>query len=164
MTKSLRSINAQLSTAGQPTAEELYHLSRAGFKAILNLRTPGEVAALDDEQHYVEEVGLVYKHVPLSSKAPDDAQAEVAIELVQQLPKPLLIHCASGARATAIALIAIAVTESWTPPQLIREAEQFGLSLEQPQLKSFLQKQIASCNAVPNRGDLGASQDDIQPE
>ncbi|MDX2243237.1 MAG: sulfur transferase domain-containing protein [Leptolyngbyaceae cyanobacterium bins.302] len=149
MTKSLRYISAQLSTAGQPTAEDLPHLAGAGFKAILNLRTPGEVAALDDEQHHVEGAGLIYKQVPLSSKAPDDAQADVAIELVQQLPQPLLIHCASGARATAIALIAIAIAESWTLPHLIQEAEKFGLSLEQPQLKSFLEKQKNRGAAAP---------------
>ena len=160
MTKSLRSINAQLSTAGQPTVEELSHLAGAGFKSILNLRTPGEVTALDDEQHHVEGVGLVYKHVPLSSKAPDDSQAHVALELVQQLPKPLLIHCASGARATAIALIAIAIAESWTPPQLIQAAENFGLSLEQPQLKSFLDKQRVAGDAAP----LGIHAGDIPPK
>lgn len=148
MVQPLRQINLQLSSAGQPAADDLQQLATAGFKSVLNLRTPGEATFLANEQQQAEAVGLVYGHVPLSSQQSDAQQVNEAIKLVQDLPKPVLIHCASGARATAIALLAIASEQSWTATQLGQEAEKLGLSLEQPHLQSFLQKQPAGLDSV----------------
>jgi len=131
-------VSDEFSVAGQPTSDELKHLAETGFKSVLNLRSPDEANTLPDEQQQAEAVGLSYANVPLNSSVPDDAIVSKAIEELQDLPKPVLIHCGAGLRAGAIALIATAKDLNWTLEQLTQKANEIGLSLEQPHLQQFI--------------------------
>jgi uncharacterized protein (TIGR01244 family) len=131
-------VSDQLSAAGQVTPEQLQQAQREGFKSVLNLRSPGEAGYLSDEQQQSEAAGLQYASVSLTLSEPNQDLVEKALEEIENLPKPVLVHCGAGARAGAIALIATAVQEGLSHEQIAQQAQELGLSLYQPHLKQFL--------------------------
>lgn len=139
-----KKVNENYSVAGQPSAADLKQAAENGFKSVLNLRSPNEVNTLPDEQQQAEAAGLSYANVPLNSSVPDEVLVSKALEELEDLPKPVLIHCGAGLRAGAIALIATARDLKWTLEQLTEKANEVGLSLEQPHLKQFLQETYGS--------------------
>jgi len=139
----VKKVNDDLSIAGQISAEELRKLAIDGFKSVLNLRDSNENGFFHDEQQQAEIVGLEYVNVPLNSKEPNQELTAEAIQAVENLPKPVLIHCAGGARAGGIALIAEAIQAGLTYEEIAQKASELGINLEQPQLKQFLLEKFA---------------------
>ncbi|MBD2524627.1 sulfur transferase domain-containing protein [Nostoc sp. FACHB-133] len=139
-----KKVSEDLSAAGQPTPEELKQAAQEGFKSVLNLRSPDEPGFLSDEQQQAQAAGLQYANIPLKPSEANQELTEAAIQEIENLPKPILIHCAAGARAGGIALIANAISEGLTYEEISQKAQELGLNLEQPQLKQFLlEKYIA---------------------
>ncbi|MBN3893055.1 MAG: sulfur transferase domain-containing protein [Nostoc sp. DedQUE12b] len=139
-----KKVSDDLSAAGQLTSEELKQAAQEGFKSVLNLRSPDEAGFLSDEQQQAQAAGLQYANVPLKPSEANQEQTELAIQEIENLPKPILIHCAAGARAGGIALIANAISEGLTYEEISQKAQELGLNLEQPHLKQFLlEKYIA---------------------
>ena len=136
--KPAKQIGETFAAGGQPDATEIQQLAADGFKSIVNLRSPGEAGTLEDEQQQAEAAGLEYLNVPLSpSEGNDHLTAKVLNELAT-LPTPVFFHCGAGGRANALALIALATQQGLNRTQVIAKAEELGVSLEQPHLKSFL--------------------------
>ncbi|MEH2365539.1 beta-lactamase hydrolase domain-containing protein [Nostoc sp.] len=139
-----KKVSDDLSAAGQLTSEELKQAAQEGFKSVLNLRFPDEAGFLSDEQQQAQAAGLQYANIPLKPSEVNQEQTELAIQEIENLPKPILIHCAAGARAGGIALIANAISEGLTYEEISQKAQELGLNLEQPHLKQFLlEKYIA---------------------
>ncbi|MBN3881059.1 MULTISPECIES: beta-lactamase hydrolase domain-containing protein [unclassified Nostoc] len=139
-----KKVSDDLSAAGQLTSEELKQAAQEGFKSVLNLRFPDEPGFLSDEQQQAQAAGLQYANVPLKPSEANQEQTDLAIQEIENLPKPILIHCAAGARAGGIALIANAISEGLTYEEISQKAQELGLNLEQPHLKQFLlEKYIA---------------------
>ncbi|MBW4636231.1 MAG: tyrosine-protein phosphatase [Iphinoe sp. HA4291-MV1] len=139
----IKKISEQFSTAGQVSPEDLEQAAQAGFKSVLNLRSPTEVGFHNDEQEQAKAAGLEYANIPLNPTEANQESVNQAIQEIENLPKPILVHCAAGARASAIAFIATATHEDWTLEQIKQKAEELNLKLEQPHLQQFLQnKQI----------------------
>jgi uncharacterized protein (TIGR01244 family) len=134
----VKKVSDDLSIAGQISSEELKELAFQGFKSVLNLRSPDEKDFLNDEQKQAEAVGLEYVNVPLNPKEANQQLTTQAILEIDNLPKPILIHCASGARAGGIALIADAIKAGLTYEEVVQKANAVGINLEQPHLKQFL--------------------------
>ncbi|MBE8990920.1 beta-lactamase hydrolase domain-containing protein [Nostoc sp. LEGE 12450] len=139
-----KKVSEDLSAAGQPTPEELKQAAQEGFKSVLNLRSPDESGFLSDEQQQAQAAGLQYANIPLKPSEANQELTEAAIQEIENLPKPILIHCAAGARAGGIALISNAISEGLTYEEISQKAQELGFNLEQPHLKQFLlEKYIA---------------------
>ena len=133
-----KKVSDELSATGQITPEQLKQAEAAGFKSVLNLRSPAESGYSNDEQQQVEAAGLKYANVSVSATEANQVSIQSAIQEIENLPKPVLVHCAAGARATGIALIAAAIKAGSTYEQIVEKAQQLGLNLDQPHLKQFL--------------------------
>jgi len=139
-----KKVSEDLSAAGQPTPEELKQAAQEGFKSVLNLRSPDEPGFLSDEQQQAQAAGLQYANIPLKPSEANQELTEAAIQEIENLPKPILIHCAAGARAGGIALISNVISEGLTHEEISQKAQELGFNLEQPHLKQFLlEKYIA---------------------
>ncbi|MBJ7297253.1 MAG: phosphatase, partial [Dolichospermum sp.] len=123
----LKKVNDDLSIAGQISAEELRKLAIEGFKSVLNLRDPDENGFFHDEKQEAQIVGLEYTNIPLNSQAPNQELTAEAILEIDYLPKPILIHCAGGARAGGIALIAEAIQSGFTYEQIAQKANELSI-------------------------------------
>jgi uncharacterized protein (TIGR01244 family) len=139
----VKKVNNDLSIAGQISSEELKQLAIGGFKSVLNLRSPDENGFFHDEKQEAQIVGLEYTNIPLNSQAPNQELTAEAILEIDHLPKPILIHCAGGARAGGIALITEAIQADLTYEEITQKAKELGINLEQPHLKQFLVENFA---------------------
>ncbi len=81
---------------GQPTEDALAGLADAGYASVLNLRG-GEESSIRGEE--VERFGLEYFELPIEGAAglTEESAREFA-RLLDELPRPTLVHCGSGNR------------------------------------------------------------------
>ncbi|MFM6076410.1 MAG: beta-lactamase hydrolase domain-containing protein [Dolichospermum sp.] len=139
----VKKVIENLSIAGQISSDELKQLAIDGFQSVLNLRDPDENGFFHDEKQEAQIVGLEYTNIPLNPKEPNQELTKEAIQAVDNLPKPILIHCAGGARAGGIALIAEAIQRDITYEEISQKAQELGINLEQPHLKQFILEKFA---------------------
>jgi uncharacterized protein (TIGR01244 family) len=139
----IKPVSQNFSSAGQISAQDLEQAAQAGFKSVLNLRSPDEEGFVNDEPEQAKASGLDYANVPISPKETNPQVIEQVIQEVENLPKPILVHCAGGGRATAIALIATATNEGWNHEQIKAKAQELNLNPEHPYLQQFLQDKAA---------------------
>jgi uncharacterized protein (TIGR01244 family) len=140
----VKRINDDFSVAGQVTPAELQAATEAGFKSVLNLRSPEEEGFLKEEPEITESLGLSYASIPLTPATADETQVAAIIAELDKLPKPTLVHCAGGLRASAVALLSIAQQEGLTAEQAITRAQAAGFDLNaNPKLKQLLEEAIA---------------------
>ncbi len=95
-------IAENLTISGQPSEEQLKALSEKGYTTIINLRPEGEFDGFD-ESAAVASLGMNYVSIPVQktqSITAEDAQALHAA--LEGASGPVLLHCASGGRATGL--------------------------------------------------------------
>lgn len=91
-----------ITAAGQPSAAALEAAAKAGFKSVIDLRTLAEERGFD-EQATVEGLGMSYVNLPVEGAAGVSyANAGALDKLLAELPKPILVHCASSNRVGAL--------------------------------------------------------------
>lgn len=135
-------INDGLSVdTGQPTREELEHLAREGFKTVVNLRTAGEQnqpLSPEAEGEVARKAGLDYLHIPVASTDPRPEQVDQFREKLSGLPGPVLVHCASGKRSGAFAVLQIARQEGLSGEAALARAKELGFDWKIPALEAFV--------------------------
>ena len=94
---------AGITTAGQPSAAQFATAAAAGYKSVIDLRTPAESRGLEDEKAAVEKLGMTYINLPVDGAGGVSyANAAALDELLGKAAHPVLIHCSSGNRAGAL--------------------------------------------------------------
>jgi uncharacterized protein (TIGR01244 family) len=96
MMEHFQQIDQDCAIAGQLTLELIQQLPQAGFKSVLNLRSPYEPGMVEDEQQQIEALGLIYSKVPVVVNRINAKLADEILATLQNLPKPILIYCASA--------------------------------------------------------------------
>jgi uncharacterized protein (TIGR01244 family) len=96
-----RRVNERLVTAGQPTPEQLKSAAEDGFRTVINLATRKSDNALADEAGLVQELGLVYHHIPVEWDNPTVSDWAAFEQALRAAPGKTLVHCAANFRATA---------------------------------------------------------------
>lgn len=91
-----------ITTAGQPSADQLAAAAAAGYKSVIDLRTAGEDRGMD-EKATAERLGMSYANLPIKG-ATDITYANAAAldKLLSKAEQPVLVHCASGNRVGAL--------------------------------------------------------------
>lgn len=98
-------------SSGQPTLEQLERARQAGYRTVINLRSPSE-PGFEWEQAAVERLGMSYINIPVAGVK------DLTRENVERLDAALrsgqeaggvLLHCASGNRNGAL----LALREVW---------------------------------------------------
>ena len=112
---------------------------------MLNLRLPEESGVLGDEQQQIEALGLRYANVPMPLDRLNSNLAQEVLATLQDLPKPILIYCASARRASAIVSLEIARERNLTPEQMMELVLTMGFDYEaHPNLKLFVYEHVAA--------------------
>ncbi|WP_236619154.1 beta-lactamase hydrolase domain-containing protein [Acaryochloris sp. CCMEE 5410] len=137
-------LNESLSVATtQLSPNQLKQAAQAGYQSVLNLRSPNEPGFLENEQQLVESVGLQYAHIPVNPAQITDSLTDQVLVTIGQLKKPILIHCKSGVRSGAMALIFMAQNEGLTADRALSISKELGIGLDaQPQIKQFVHHYI----------------------
>ena len=91
-----------VTTGGQPDAAGFAALATEGFKTVIDLRGAGENRGVE-EPMLTESLGMRYANLPVSSPADVTYENASALgRLLEDLPKPALVHCSTGNRAGAL--------------------------------------------------------------
>jgi uncharacterized protein (TIGR01244 family) len=91
-----------ITAAGQPSAAALSAAAAAGYKSVIDLRALTEDRGFD-EKATVEGLGMSYVSLPVDGAAGVSfANADALDKLLADLPKPVLLHCASSNRVGAL--------------------------------------------------------------
>jgi uncharacterized protein (TIGR01244 family) len=125
----------------QPSREELAQLAPEGFKAVANLRMPGEQnqpLSPEEEGEVVRQTGMTYVHVPVASTGPQPEQVDRFREELARLEGPVLVHCASGKRSGAFALLYVAARDGLSGDETLAKAKELGFDWKSPELEDFV--------------------------
>ncbi|PMB26521.1 beta-lactamase hydrolase domain-containing protein [Fischerella thermalis] len=144
--ENIKYINQELAIAlSQPSVAELQQAAEAGFKSVLNLRSPQEDDFLSAEQQAAEVAGLNYVNIPLRPDLLSEELIDQILTQIDQLPKPLLTHCKTGLRAVTTGLMYIATREGMSAEAAFAKGEELGFSYDdKPRMKEFLPNYIAT--------------------
>ena len=102
----IQPISPDVCVAPQLTPEAMAQAAAAGFRSVVNNRPDFEEGADQPTSQQIEAAahaaGLQYRHLPVSGayQSPEDAAQMAA--LLQELPRPILMFCRSGARSAKL--------------------------------------------------------------
>lgn len=102
----VQAIAADVCVAPQLTPEAMAEAARMGFKSVVNNRPDFEGGPDQPSSAVIgaaaQAAGLEYRFLPVAGgyQSPEEA-AEMA-RLLQELPKPMLMFCRSGARSARL--------------------------------------------------------------
>jgi protein tyrosine phosphatase (PTP) superfamily phosphohydrolase (DUF442 family) len=134
-------VNDEFCTGGQPRLEHLESLKAEGVKAIINLRTPGEHRAAEEEAK-AKELGLRYFNIPVVFAEPKEEQATEFLKITDDpRNRPAFIHCTAAVRVGAFWMIRRVLRDGWKLEAAEEEAKKIGLR-ESPHLNAFVRKYI----------------------
>ncbi|MBA4218455.1 MAG: TIGR01244 family phosphatase [Proteobacteria bacterium] len=108
MSLPLQAIAPDVCAAPQLTPEAMAEVAALGFKSVVNNRPDFEHGpdqpTSAEIQAAAEAAGLQYRHLPVAGgyQSPEEIAAFAA--LLEELPRPLLAFCRSGARSTRLFL------------------------------------------------------------
>ena len=119
-----------VATGGQPTAEHLGKLRRAGFKAVLDLR-PAEEPRGYDEPAAARRAGLSYRRLPIGHEGvPDSTFDAFRALMADSRSQPVLVHCASGNRVGPVLIAWLVLDRGWDWDRAVEMAKSGGLRSE----------------------------------
>lgn len=134
-------INKDFCTGGQPRLEHLQKLKDEGVRTIINLRTPGEHRA-DEEEDMAKKLGLRYFNIPVKFTDPKEEQVTEFLKITDdEANRPAFIHCTGAIRVGAFWMIRRVLRDGWALEEAEKEAEKIGLR-ENPHLNAFARKYI----------------------
>ena len=117
-----------VATAGQPEEEHLKRLAEAGYKTVVDLRTPGETPRPDEWGMVVRRAGMEYVNIPVGHKNIDDETFDRFRELIRDGGRrPVLVHCSSANRVGALLIPYLILDEGSTPEKAREIAAEVGL-------------------------------------
>ena len=136
-------VTPQFCTGGQPRLEHFAKLKADGVKAVLNLRTPGEHRA-EEEQAEVEKTGMKYFNIPVVYAAPTVAQVDEFLRITDDVAnRPMFIHCTAAIRVGTFWMIRRVLRDGMSAEAALEEAKKVGLT-NAPQLEEFSRNSIAT--------------------
>ena len=101
----IRAINDEYSVSGQITVEDLDEIKAMGFKSIVCHRPDHEAP---DQPEFsaiaarAKELGIDTAHIPVGPMGVTADAVRGMVDALDELPRPMLGYCRSGARSTNI--------------------------------------------------------------
>jgi len=121
-----RKVNEQVSTGGQPTAEQLQAAAVEGFQTVINLATYKAGESLENEAKFVRSLGMNYHYIPVEWENPQLSDFDAFERVMHEVGSTkILIHCAANFRVTAFYGLYAMKNLGWTESQ----AEQFRMPI-----------------------------------
>lgn len=127
-------------TGGQPTEEQLAELADAGYRTLVNLRTPGENEISDREAELAEELGMSYVQLPVAGAEglTEDNARELSKLLGDESAYPMVVHCGSGNRVGALFALEAFHVRGESPETALRIGKEAGLTRLEPVVREKL--------------------------
>jgi uncharacterized protein (TIGR01244 family) len=101
----IRQIDDDYSVTGQISVDDLKAIKDAGFKSVVCHRPDGETPdqpAFADIRQAGEAIGLEIRQIPVGPTGVTPDKVEAMVDALDEMPRPMLGFCRSGARSTKI--------------------------------------------------------------
>ena len=99
----LRQVAADVCVAPQLSPESMAEAARAGFRSVVNNRPDFEYGPDQPTNAVIETAahaaGLEYRFLPVGPSSQTPEQIAAFAQLLEELPRPLLVFCRSGNRS-----------------------------------------------------------------
>ena len=98
-------LGPQVYVSGQLFEHDVRLMAKQGVRSIMNNRPDGESLGQPlsaDLAKIAEELGMTFVHVPIDPRSINRKDVEEFAKACDELERPLLIFCRSGARSTTI--------------------------------------------------------------
>lgn len=143
--RNFTTVDATLACGGALGPEAIDSLRRAGFKSIVNLRDASEPGAnVPDERAAAEKAGLKYIHLPFSNAKPEAARVDEFLKAFGDRSNlPMMLHCASGGRASVFWAIKRVLVDGWTVEKAFGEMPDLVKNVSEP-VRAFALEYIKS--------------------
>lgn len=139
------SINDRLAVARfEPDERSFERIAAEGFRSVVNLQTAEEKQKVgaQREGELARAAKLDYRHIGVSKDNMDHALVDRFRTEIAGLPAPVLVHCASGKRSGAFAMMHVAREQGWSGDETIERAEKMGFECNTPDLKAFVKSYV----------------------
>jgi uncharacterized protein (TIGR01244 family) len=125
-------------TGGQPSHEQLAAIAAAGYRTVVNLRTPAEAPPVLADR--ARELGLRYIELPVAGAGDLTAERAAALGelLADRAANPVAVYCASGNRVGALLALEQAQVEGKAPAEALAIGVAAGLKGLEPEVRSLL--------------------------
>lgn len=108
--------------SNHPTPKRFRAEAKGGVRTILNLRGASEEPQYFVERDLCAELGLELIDFPLkATKRPTKAELARLIDILDEAPRPVLMHCKSGADRTGLAAAAYVLAQGGTMAEARRQ-------------------------------------------
>ncbi len=101
----IRAVTENYAVSEQITPEDIAEIKNQGFKSIVCHRPddeqPGQ-PAFGDVAAAAEAAGISIRHIPVTSAGLTMEAVDQMVDAVEEMDRPMLGYCRSGARSTAI--------------------------------------------------------------
>lgn len=142
--RNFTNVGPTIACAGATEARAMSEIARRGYRAVINLRLPGEEgASIDEARAAAEAAGIRFIHLPFDSRNPDPAAVDRFLEAaVDPANQPTFIHCGSASRVAAMMIARRMLVDGWDEARALEEASVIGPP--SPQLQKFALDYVAS--------------------
>jgi uncharacterized protein (TIGR01244 family) len=116
-------VDSTLACGGAVTEEAFAALKQAGYKSVVNLRGATEQGNdVEAAKKAAEAAGLTYFHLPFVATAPDMTMLDEFLKLVVKPEnQPMMLHCASGGRASMFWAVKRVMIDGWSVDKAMNE-------------------------------------------
>jgi len=102
----IRAVSPDVCVAPQLTPDAMAEAARAGFRSVINNRPDFEHGPDQPTNASIEAAaraaGLDYRFLPVSGHYQSPEQIAAFAQLLEELPRPILVFCRSGARSARL--------------------------------------------------------------
>ena len=101
----IRKINDEYAVSGQISLDDLDEIQSMGFKSIICHRPDGEVPeqpSFGEIKTAAKARGIDVRHIPVRKDGVQYDQVQAFVDALDEMDRPMLGYCRSGARSTAI--------------------------------------------------------------
>jgi len=145
MSEDIKQINDDISVAAfDPDKGSFKTFAEKGFKSVINLQTTDEDQNLDPnkEEELANDNSLKYRQIGVSKENLSEATVDSFRQELENLPKPVVVHCTSGKRSGAFVMMHIGCQQGMSGEEVIKKAEEMGFECDQAELEQFVKKYV----------------------
>jgi uncharacterized protein (TIGR01244 family) len=132
-------VDSTIACGGAVTPEAFAALKEAGYKSVVNLRGASEQGNdVEAAKKAAEAAGLKYFHLPFVPATPDMAMLDEFLKVVVKPEnQPMMLHCASGGRASMFWAVKRVMIDGWPIDNAMNELPDLAKNVGQP-LRTFV--------------------------
>jgi uncharacterized protein (TIGR01244 family) len=133
-------VDSTIACGGALSPEAFEALKQAGYRSIVNLRGATEAGNnVEEARKAADAAGLVYIHLPFVPATPDLTMLDEFLKAVVKPENlPMMLHCASGGRASMFWAVKRVMIDGWPIDKAMSEVPDLSKNVSEPSRAIFL--------------------------